>query len=149
MLKKRFSKFTAIALMAVLCVSMFVPSMALAHHRYRHHSHWSSGDTWALAGGLGLIGYLASRSYSAPVIVDYDTHKANFIRNLDTAESALYLQIRDIKPGEYYIEYTKGSTVRRIKKFCKNLPRDYEYVGVDKKAKIVYFNRLDNSMYEE
>lgn len=144
MLKKRFSKITAIALMTVLSTSMFVPSMALAHPRYRHHSHWSSGDTWALVGGLGLLGFLASQASreSVPVVIDYDTHKANFIRELDDAESALWLKIKDLEPGEYYIQYDKGSTARRIKKFCKNLPYDFEYVGIDAEAKQVFFNKL-------
>ena len=149
MFKKRYLQTIALALVAVFSISIITPSTALARRYYRHyHRHgWSSGDTWRTIAGVGALVYIASRAASASStpqyqILDYDPYKAQFRRDLDNAESALWLKIKDLEPGEYYIQYEKGSTARRIKKFCKNLPYDFEYVGVDDEAKQVYFNKL-------
>lgn len=147
MFKKRYLKSIALALVATLSLSMFTPSAALAHRYYHHRHGWSSGDTWRAIAGVGVLAYIASRaasSSSSPSyqVMDYETYKAKFIRDMDNAESALWLKIKDLEPGEYYIQYERESTARRIKKFAKNLPYDLEYIGVDDEAKQVYFNKL-------
>ena len=103
MLKKRYLKSIALALVATLSLSMFAPSAALAHRYYRHHRHgWSSGDTWRAIAGVGVLAYIASRaasSSSSPSyqVMDYETYKAEFIRDMDNAESALWLKIKDLE----------------------------------------------------
>ena len=163
-MKKRF---LALFLVTTFISSAFAPTVALAHRHYRdyrpyryYHSrhHWDSDDTWVALGLLGLIGYAANQQsrvhYPDYQVVQvnpetaeerYEREKIEFIRDMDKNEYELWNKIKTQKPGEYFINYSKGSTARRIEKFAKTLYQDLEFVRNDEENKIVYFNKLSDA----
>lgn len=169
-MKKRLAiKCFAILLAITFMSGAIAPSAVLARRpppppRPHHHHGWDSDDTWRLVGALGLIGYLASQQKSTPsyshTVVDYDytpvtyeyhpvvtyeSVKAEFIRKMDKKEKLLWLQINEVPPGEYCIEYSRESTARRVKKFSKTLYKDIEFVRNDEENNTVYFNKLSEA----
>lgn len=160
-MKKRF---LALFLVTTFVFSAFAPTVALAHkhyrpYRYHHHRHhWDSHDTWVALGLLGLIGYAASQQSSvsypdyqvinvAPETSEerYERKKIEFINKMDDKEFELWNQIKKLEPGEYFINYSRASTARRISKFAKTLYKDIEFVANNEEDNIVHFNKLSDA----
>lgn len=158
-------KLTAAILLAIMVVTMMVPTLALAHRRHRGYHH----RDWLYGAGLVTLGYLAHKNTNrphvqvvqiaqpthvvqqgvqvgAPVLAfNYEAYKQNFIQSLDDEESALYLQLRELEPNVssdecYKFPYKKDVTKRRLKKIMNALYEEYKYEGV--KDNLLYFTKL-------
>lgn len=157
-------KLTAAILLAIMVVTMMVPTLALAHRRGRGYNH----RDWLYGAGLVTLGYLAHKNTNRPHVqvvqmtqpahvvqqgvqlatpvlaFNYEAYKQNFINSLDDDESALYLTLRELEPNDtdecYKFPYKKDVTKRRLKKIMNALYQEYKYEGV--RDNLVYFTKL-------
>lgn len=155
MLKKRYLK--SILVIALMGTTLFPISLVQAYsppppipcyHRHRHHphyrGHYDRDNTWQVLAALGLFGIYYNNTHRSNdyVVEDYNTHRARFISSLDDDELDLYQRILTLDSGKYALRYDKAVNARRIKKLCRNLPNDFNYLGIDESKMIIYIEIL-------
>lgn len=172
-LEKRFVKMISGFLAAVMIMFAFVPTAAFAYYPYynhyynygyygyhhRHHDHhWTKNDTAAVAGIAAVIGLLAlaNKKPKTPPSdpISYAEYRDKYVANLNVQEQSVCNMLLSYPAGEYKSAYTQKATLKMVQKFCKKLPKDFQFVGTravrfaDGSIKnYVYFNRLNSAVY--
>ena len=165
--KKRLLKRVSVVLSVIMLVLATLPSAALAyypyyghgyHHHHRYDSHWTKHDTATLAGLAGVIGLFALLNNGHKSIpsdpVSYAEYRDKYVAKLNPQEQHVCNQLLSYPAGKYKTAYTQESTVKMVKKLCKKLPKDLQFIGTravrftDGSVKnYIYFNRMNSTAY--
>lgn len=174
--EKRITKIISTFLASVMVWFALMPTAAFAYYPYHnyynygyydyhrhHHRHdsWRKSDTATLAGIAAVVGLLAlvnnNKSKTPPSDpISYAEYRDKYVATkLNSEEAFICNKLLSYPAGEYKTAYTKQSTLKLIQKFCKKLPKDFQFMGTrvvrfsDGSVKnFIYFNRLEAAEYE-